>query len=138
MAIRNTFKVYERLKKEQHINTLFLKGKAYSVFPLRVIWLSTPRLQTTDSPVLAGFSIPKKKFGSSVHRHRIRRLIVEAWRLNKATLYPHVPADVQVHLFFIYTDKQMPEFAQIEHVVKEAINKLKQIISVPGAGTAAQ
>ena len=109
MAIRYTFKVYERLKREQHINTLFLSGKAFSVFPLRLIYVIVPRPAGDQvSPVMTGFSVPKKKFGSPVKRHRIRRLMMEAWRLNKHILYAAVPPDKQVHLFFIFADTKMP------------------------------
>jgi ribonuclease P protein component len=130
LANRNTFKVYERLKREQHINTLFLTGKAFSVFPLRVIYLIVPRPAATASPVMTGFSIPKKKFRHSVDRHRIRRLIFEAWRLSKHLLYMHVPQDKQLHLFFIYTDKEMPEYATIQTAMAGCITRLITIATV--------
>ena len=73
---------------------------------------------------MAGFSVPKKKFSSSVHRHRVRRLMAEAWRLNKHTLYASVPADKQLHLFFIFTDKAMPEYEVVKDAVVKGIGKL--------------
>jgi len=130
MAIRYTFKVYERLKREQHINTLFLSGKAFSVFPVRLIYTLVPRTGDALAPAQAGFSVPKKKFRSSVHRHRVRRLMVEAWRLHKHTLYPLIPADKQLHLFFIFTDNRMPDgYEPVKEAIVKGLNKLGVIMN---------
>ena len=85
------------------------------------------------SPVLAGFSVPKKKFRHSVQRHRITRLMREAWRLNKHGLYAAIPADTQLHIFFIYTDNQLPDFATIEAVMKKGIERLQTEFKAPHA-----
>jgi ribonuclease P protein component len=129
MAIRYTFKVYERLKREQHIHTLFLTGKAFSVFPVRFIYLSLPRNGDEPSPVRTGFSVPKKKFRSSVDRHRIRRLLVEVWRLNKQALYAAIPEDRQLHLFFVFTDVKMPDYETVSASVVKGIEKLAKSIT---------
>ena len=71
-----------------------------------------------------GFSVPKKKFRSSVHRHRIRRLMAEAWRLNKHALYPAIPAGQQLHLFLIFTDVTMPDYEVVKDSVIKGIDKL--------------
>ena len=87
-------------------------------------------VQRTDanaSPVMVGFSVPKKKFSSSVHRHRIRRLMAEAWRLNKQTLYTTIPADKQLHLFFIFTDTAMPDQDTVKDAVVKGIGKLVEL-----------
>ncbi len=131
MAIRYTFKVYERLKREQHIDTLFRKGKAFSVFPLRFIYTLVPRTGEPASPAQAGFSVPKKKFRSSVHRHRIRRLMVEAWRLNKHTLYEAIPEGMQLHLFIVFNDTRMPAYEPVLEALLKGITKLAEKITEP-------
>ena len=73
---------------------------------------------------MAGFSVPKKKFRSSVHRHRVRRLMVEAWRLNKHVLYDVIPADKQLHMFFMFTGKEMPEYEPVKEALTKAITQL--------------
>jgi ribonuclease P protein component len=80
------------------------------------------------SPVQVGFSVPKKKFRSSVHRHRIRRLMAEAWRLNKHTLYAAIPESQQLHLFLIFTDAAMPEYDVVKAAVVKGIGKLVEKI----------
>jgi ribonuclease P protein component len=71
-----------------------------------------------------GFSVPKKRFRSSVDRHRIRRLMVEAWRLNKHSLYPTLPADKQLHLFLIFTGDSLPEYTIVEQAMIKVMEKL--------------
>ncbi len=75
-----------------------------------------------------GFSVPKKKFRSSVQRHRIRRLMAEAWRLHKHLLYAHIPEDRQLHLFLIFTDIKMPEYELVQAAVVKGIGKLAESI----------
>jgi ribonuclease P protein component len=72
-----------------------------------------------------GFSVPKKKFRHSVQRHRITRLMREAWRLNKHSLYAAIPADTQLHLFIVYTEVTLPDFATIEATIVKGIERLQ-------------
>jgi ribonuclease P protein component len=130
-AIRNTFKAYERLKREQHIDTLFRTGKAFSVFPLKLIYLLAPRASDELSPVRAGFSIPKRKFKSSVDRNRLKRLLREGWRLHKAELYERIPANQQLHVFVIFTGEDQVDFSVIENAIVKGIDKLiKQLTKI--------
>jgi ribonuclease P protein component len=128
-AIRYTFKAYERLKREQHIDTLFRTGKAFSVFPLKFIYHAVSRGAGLP-PVQVGFSVPKKKFRGSVQRHRIRRLISEAWRLQKHLIHPCIPEDKQLHLFIIFTHTEMPTQEQVMQAVAKGIEGLKKVLDV--------
>ena len=129
MAVRYTFTQDERLKREQHIETLFRTGKAFSVFPLRVLWLPLPRAETA-APVQAGFSAPKKKFRRANDRNRVKRLLREAWRLQKNELYETLSPDTGLHLFFIFTATELPEYNTVSEAVKKAIDKLQKAIAV--------
>ena len=77
---------------------------------------------------MAGFSVPKKKFRSSVHRHRVRRLMVEAWRLNKHTLYDMIPANKQMHLFLIFSDSALPQYEPIKEAMIKGVAKLITVV----------
>jgi ribonuclease P protein component len=128
MAIRNTFKAYERLKREQHIDTLFRNGKAYSVLPLRFIYHIVQRGDEL-SPVRVGFSVPKKRFRKAVQRNRIKRLVREAWRLNKHLLYASLPAATQLHLFIIFTEGD-PDINIVTDAVVKGIERLKKELNL--------
>ena len=82
------------------------------------------RVDEKNSPVQAGFSVPKKKFRKSVDRHKIRRQMVECWRLNKHKLYANVSPTQQYHIFLIFTDNVLPDYAIVEHAIIAGIEKL--------------
>jgi ribonuclease P protein component len=79
------------------------------------------------SPVRVGFSIPKKRFRLSVHRHRIRRLMAEAWRLQKQGLYSAIAADKQLQVFLIFANNTMPDQETISQAVKAGMERLIQM-----------
>jgi hypothetical protein len=54
--------------------------------------------------------------------------MAEAWRLNKHQLYECVPAGQQLHLFFIFTDVRMPDYATVLGSVVKGIGKLSSLL----------
>lgn len=73
-----------------------------------------------------GFSVPKKKFRRAVQRNKVKRLLREAWRLNKQLLYIHIPADKQIHLFINFAGTELPEYATVYDAVVKAVDRLKK------------
>ena len=71
--------------------------------------------------------MPKKKFRHSVQRHRITRMMREAWRLNKQILYAAIPPDTQLHVFIIYTETTAPDYAPLEAAVLKSMDMLKDV-----------
>lgn len=128
MALRSTFCKDERLKREQHIETLFRSGKAFSVFPLRIVWLIAPR-GNERYPARAGFVVPKKKFRHAVSRNRLKRLMREAWRLQKAAFYEHILPAAQLHIFFIYTDHKEAEQAEVTAALSKGLARLPDLMT---------
>lgn len=127
MPIRYTLGANERLKRMQHIETLFRTGKAFSVFPLRVIYTLVP-LGNEEFPSRAGFSVPKKKFKKAVDRNHTKRRVREAWRLQKHEL-TGIPEGQQLHLFFIYTAPTLPDYTVVAVAVGKAISQLSKQLS---------
>lgn len=127
---RFTLQAVERLKLRKQIETLFQTGEAFSVFPLRVVYHYLPeRGEAEPSPVRAGFSIPKKRLRKAVQRNRVRRLLKEAWRLQKHALYELVPPTAQLHCFLIYTGNDQFTFPDAEKTVKKVIGRLVKIVT---------
>ena len=127
MASRYTLGAGERLKRRQHIEALFREGKALSVFPLRLIWKFVP-LGDEAFPLLAGFSAPKKKFKKAVDRNRVKRLLREAWRLNKHELTAAIPEGKQLQVFIQYLDREIPDFPKVSAVTILSIARLKKAL----------
>lgn len=124
---RFTLQAIERLKLRKQIETLFHTGEAFSVFPLRVVYAKTPSTDVGGSPVRVGFSIPKKRVKKAVGRNKVRRVIKEAWRLQKHVLYRQIPDGWQLHCFLVFTGTEKFTFADAEKVVRKAIEKLTVI-----------
>lgn len=127
MALRYTLRSDSRLKREQHIETLFRTGKAFSVFPVRIIWTLAVR-GAASAPTQAGFSVSKKKFKRAVDRGRVKRLLREAWRLQQHELSGFIPEEKQLHLFLIFTDATLPEYQTVYEVVGKGLAKLKKAL----------
>lgn len=124
MPVRNTLGPDERLKREKQIETLFREGKAFSVFPLRIVWILAERTEGEKFPVRAGFSAAKKKFKRAVDRNRLKRLMRESWRIQKHPVYEKVPPGKQLHVFFLFTGNELTEQEHIHLLMQTAIIRL--------------
>ena len=113
-----TLKKEERLSSKKIIDRLFTEGKSFVSYPVKVVVL--PTLLNTSFPVQAGFSVSKKIFKRAVKRNRIKRLMREAYRLNKYTLYNQLH-NQQLAVFFIYIGKELPLYSSIETAIKKAL-----------------
>jgi ribonuclease P protein component len=132
-----TFNHNEKLKSKKLIELLFKEGKAFHSFPYRVVYLQNstgiklPESKTFVSgfPIKFGVSVGTKNFGKAVDRNRVKRLTREAWRLHKHHCYEKaISADIQLAIFFIYTQKEILSFAEVEKGILNAIKKLNEMI----------
>jgi ribonuclease P protein component len=113
----------EKLKSRKLIEQVFAEGKGISVPPLRLVYVK-PTVEM-DAHVKAGVSVSSRNFKKAVDRNRIKRLLREAYRLNKAGLVEHANATGQQLAFFIiYTDKVLPEFEPVNGKMQLILNKL--------------
>lgn len=76
-----TYPRKEKLKRKNDIDLLFEKGKWRKHGNLRIIVLKRDEFVGQR----LGVSVSKRYFKKAVHRNRIKRLLREAYRLNKET-----------------------------------------------------
>jgi ribonuclease P protein component len=116
-----TFGKKERLSQRAAIERLFNEGKSFSVPPFRVFYITAPE---AAAPVQILIAVPKRKYKKAVDRNKLKRLIREAYRLNKAVLAESVKGH-SLHAGFVYSGEgTIPSFADIEKKMKTCLDKL--------------
>jgi len=119
----NSFSKSEHLCGEKRITRLFTQGEAFIAYPLRVVYILEPRKDIV--PVSVMVSVPKKRFKLAVKRNRLKRLMREAYRLNKLLLIEKVEEkQLQLHIAFNYVSDDELDFAAVDKKMKLAIQKL--------------
>ena len=113
----------EHLCRKKLIEELFGKqGSSFGVYPLRIVWIGSAAL--TEAPPQVLVSVSKRAFKRAVDRNRLKRLIREAYRLNKYRLAEQ-PGGHQVALLgIIFTGKEKCELALVEKKLISALNRL--------------
>jgi ribonuclease P protein component len=118
----------ERLKSRKQIDLLFDKGRKITVFPFRLIYICTP----AGGELKAGFTVSSKNFPRAVDRNRIKRLTREGYRVQKRDLQDMAVKNKQlVHLFFIYTAKEILTYQEISIHLKKLLDRLIQNLHAP-------
>ena len=115
----NSFPKKEKLKSRKLIEQLFDEGKSISKYPVKLIYLKT-RLPE-EVVIRVGVAVPKKNFKGAVKRNRIKRLLREAYRLNKHLIFNNTQGNFA--FLFLYLGKEMPDFFELERCMKEILGK---------------
>jgi len=123
MDHENSFSKPEHLCGEKRITRLFTQGDAFIAYPLRVVYLLENKIDREVSSVLV--SVPKKRFKRAVKRNRLKRLMREAYRLNKQVLVEKLEErNLQIHIAFNYVSDDELDYATIEKKMKLSLQKL--------------
>ena len=122
-----TYKKTDKLKSRKQTQHLFSTGQAINVFPIRLIYTIEPIEAATSngsftSLLQAGVGAPSRTFRKAVQRNRVKRLLREAYRLEKPNFISQAALDnKRVNLFFLYTDASVLTQVEIQAKVKEAL-----------------
>lgn len=114
-----TFNKKEKLKSEKLIAQLFAEGQSVVAFPLRLVYL--PTTFDDNSKVKAGVSVSKRNFKKAVDRNRIKRLMREAYRLQKTDVFSN--SSTQYALMILYIGKEGIDFETINQKMKQIFDK---------------
>jgi ribonuclease P protein component len=116
----------ERLKSRKRIENLFNEGKKLVVSPFMVLY--TVEQASAEPHLLFGAGVSSKNFRKSVDRNRIKRLIREAYRLQKTSLSDKIKErQLQLDVFFVYTGKELPLYKDLFKKIGLILNKLDKL-----------
>jgi ribonuclease P protein component len=116
----------EKLKSRKQIESLFAGGKSFAVFPIRVTYSFLPAGEE-DPLAQIGVTVSKKYFKRAVDRNRIKRLLREAYRLQKIELAEALKEmGMKGYLFFMYTDKTIASLDVIKTAMNHCLNRLQK------------
>jgi len=113
-----------KLKSRKQIDAIFSKGKSFSVYPFKVIWLPA----NDHAALQAGVGVSSRNFKRAVDRNRIKRLMREAYRLQKNELELSLKtAQKNLSVFVLYTGKELPEYEIVFEKFTAILNRLIKI-----------
>jgi len=109
----------ERLKSKVLFEKLFDEGASLTVFPVKLFYLQTELFD--DVPFKVAVSAPKRKFKKAVQRNKIKRLLREAYRLNKALIFNKTKGNYA--FLILYLGSTMPSFNELDSALKGVLKK---------------
>ena len=121
-----SFHKQERLNNKKRINQLFRSGKFFSQEPFQIYWLETKQEKNIIELLV---SVPKKNIKFAVNRNIIKRMVKEAYRLNKKALQEQVNREKKsFSVAIIYMNNKIPSYLYVEKKIKLIIERFTTII----------
>ncbi|NRD18574.1 ribonuclease P protein component [Winogradskyella eckloniae] len=111
----------DKLKSKKLIEQLFTEGKAVTAYPLKLIYLKT---EFDDGSLLkTGVSVSKRLHKTAVSRNQIKRLLREAYRLNKPLYFNN--SSTSFAFMILYLSKEGTTFDKLNGSMKLLFKKFK-------------
>ncbi|MAX71972.1 MAG: ribonuclease P protein component [Flavobacteriaceae bacterium] len=115
----------DKLKSKKLIEQLFTEGKSVTAYPFKLIYLKTEF--EDDSILKTGVSVSKRLHKTAVARNRIKRLLREAYRLNKPIYFNNSSASYA--FMILYLSKDGTTFDKLNKTIKVLFEKFLKSIS---------
>ena len=120
-----TFNKKEKLKSQKLIEQLFAQGQSVVAHPLRMVYIKADFDEAIK--IKAGVSVSKRHFKKAVDRNRLKRLMREAYRLQKAAYIDNISG--QYALMILYIGKEENDFKTIYSKMDVLLKKFQEKIS---------
>lgn len=119
----------ERIHSRLVVESLFSsRNSSIAVYPLRIVWTIDESTEGT-APASILVSVPKKRMHHAVDRNRMKRMVREAYRLNKQILLSRLEGSGRhVDIAFICIADNVPTSSQISKSVVKALARISDTI----------
>ena len=114
-----SFPKNERLKSKKLIEQVFQDGSNLKQYPLKLIYLKADLPEGVRCQ--AAMAVPKKRIRQAVNRNRIKRLMREAYRLNKGMIFNKMLGSYA--MLFLYLGKESPDYREVERAMKNLLSQ---------------
>ncbi len=112
----NRFPKEEKLISRKQIRYLFSEGKRFYKYPINILYCNSERKLERGVQVLIGAS--KKRFKKASQRNRIKRLLREAYRLERKKFHKKTPP---LYVGFLYSDSKIESLAFLRTIIRESL-----------------
>jgi len=109
----------QRLKSRKLINHVFQVGKRIFSTPLVAVLTS---VQDDIPTSKAGFTVSKRNFKKAVTRNLLKRQMREIYRTSQR----FYKTETRFNIMFIYSDKTIVSFKEIETAMHKILSELKK------------
>lgn len=87
-------------------------------------------IDNPDGTLQAGVTTGSRNFKRAVERNRVKRILREAYRLQKVPLQNFLQEqNKSLIVFFIYTGKELPVFAEVHNKMEIILQRLTDNLS---------
>ena len=120
---KHTYGKDQKLKSVLVFDRVFAEGEKIKAFPI----LARHTTSTFDAnvPFQVATTVSKRRFRKAVSRNRIKRLMREAWRLEKHRLETDwTKGDPQGALVLIYVGREVPTFENCADTIRKIVDVL--------------
>lgn len=128
-----------RLCGKKRIDRLFEQGQSFFAYPFRCVWMVTDEGDAPEEgdalcPQML-VSVGKKNHKRAVARNTLKRRTREAYRLNRRADLALIGGR-RLAVAFLYTPKEILEYAVIEHGVVKALAEIRKRLAPTGGAPA--
>lgn len=119
---RHTFSKNERLCGRLRLKEVATTGRAVNEPPFRLVGKRMPL--PTDAPAQIAFAVPSRNMPRAVDRNRMKRLMREAYRMNKGPMLERLRTQgVQCAWLFIFQGREPVTHAQTTSRLMRALDR---------------
>ncbi len=120
---KHTYGKDQKIKSVLVFDRVFAEGEKIKAFP--ILARHTTSSFDANVPFQVATTVSKRRFRKAVSRNRIKRLMREAWRLEKHRLETDwTKGDPQGALVLIYVGREIPTFENCADTIRKIVDVL--------------
>lgn len=98
-----------------------------AAFPLRIVFMRVEKTDDDQPPVSVLVSVPKRRFHHAVDRNRMKRLVREAYRINKHSLWRSLQGkNYRLAMAFVCITDTLPSFQTVSKSMRKALARVAE------------